>query len=206
MGRQRSCRLGRPTRPQCVVRPWGRGQGHESEGWGERAHEECQDSLLPWGISLELVPPAAAAMLPSSMSVPVVQGSASSGTDVCSCCRPPQLALFSPMWPNIVWDRRVSEKRAHSANSGSATYVMKPEGAEEAGGGAKYWIQHLTERWTQRKRNTATHLFEFCQLCLSLCHKVGWLQVCASSQCLLHKHNEMWDVKLTNELCCGSRE
>ena len=93
---------------------------------------------------MELVPPAAVAVLrfllvaaaaavESSVSVPAELGSASSETEVCSCCRLPQLALFSPMWPNMVWDRRVSEKRAHSANSGSATYVMKPEGREEAG-------------------------------------------------------------------------
>lgn len=92
---------------------------------------------------MELVPPAAVAVLlfllaavaaASSVSVPAELGSASSETEVCSCCRLPQLALFSPMWPSMVWDRRVSEKRAHSANSGSATYVMKPEGREEAAG------------------------------------------------------------------------
>lgn len=89
---------------------------------------------------MELVRPAAVAVLLSrlaaaaacSVSVSAALGSASSETEVCSCCRPPQLALFSPMWPSMVWDRRVSEKRAHSANSGSATYVMKPEGGEEA--------------------------------------------------------------------------
>lgn len=148
MGQRQGCRPSHaPPGPQCVVRPWGRGQG--SGGWGERAHEECQDSLLPWGISLELVPPAVVAVLlslravapaaavGSFASVPAVMGSASSVTEVCSCCRPPQLALFSPMWPSMVWDRRVSEKRAHSANSGSATYVMKPEGGRRSRSGIR---------------------------------------------------------------------
>lgn len=101
-----------------------------SGGWGD-----SQDSLLPWGISLEPFPPASVALLlslraaaaASSASTPALLDSASSETEVCSCCRPHQLALFSPMWPNMVWDKRVSEKRAHSANSGSTTYVMKPE-------------------------------------------------------------------------------
>lgn len=99
----------------------------------------CQDSLLPWGISLELVPPAVVAVLQSlgavaasPVSAQAVLGSASSETGAGSCCKPPQLALFSPMWPSMVWDRRVSQKRAHSANSGSATYVIKPEGGERA--------------------------------------------------------------------------
>lgn len=94
-----------------------------------RAREERQDSVFPWGISLELLSPAVVAAPPAvSASVP---GSPSSEVRACSCCRPPQVALFSPMWPSMVWERRVSEKRAHSANSGSATYVMKPEEGEE---------------------------------------------------------------------------
>ena len=56
-------------------------------------------------------------------------------------CKPPQLALFSPRWPNMVWERRVSEKRAHSANRGSTTYVMKPE----------------THAYAHRQKYTCTH-------------------------------------------------
>lgn len=133
---------GHPIRlPVCVeaLRPGSRDSS-------ERANMECQDSLLPWGISLELVPLVAVAVLPSgraqaavvaSGSVPAVLGSASSEPGVCSCCRLPQLALFSPRWPSMVWDTRVSEKRAHSANRGSTTYVMKPggTGGQEADSG-----------------------------------------------------------------------
>ena len=58
-------------------------------------------------------------------------GSSSSGLENPSCCtNPPQLALFSPRWPSMVWDRRVSENRPHSANKGSTTYVMKPRKEE----------------------------------------------------------------------------
>lgn len=120
---------GSSTCPQCVDEAQGSG------GQSERVNKECQDSLLPWGISLERLPPALV--------------SVSSEMAVCSGCRPPQLALFSPMWPNMVWDRRVSENRAHSPNSGSATYVMKPGGDRSA--------EALARTFTDPRQDVYTH-------------------------------------------------
>lgn len=122
---------------------WGPAASIRRLRWGGERHDS-HDPLLPWGISLEPFPP------PSS--TPAAPGSTSSPSEAASCCRPPQLALFSPMWPSMVWDRHVSEKRAHSMNSGSATYVMKPGGTWEAADGDFFFsYKTITDIWISQK-------------------------------------------------------
>lgn len=76
----------------------------------------CHDSWLPWDKALEL----------GSSVARVGSDSPSSELPDASGSMALQLALFRPKWPSMVWESRVSEKRAHSANRGSTTYVMKP--------------------------------------------------------------------------------
>lgn len=82
-------------------------------GWGQW---RCHDSGLPWVKALEL----------GSSEDRAGSDSPSSELPDASGSMVLQLALFRPRWPSIVWESRVSEKRAHSANRGSTTYVMKP--------------------------------------------------------------------------------
>lgn len=86
-------------------------------GWGQW---RCHDSGLPWVKALEL----------GSSEDRAGSDSPSSELPDASGSMVLQLALFRPRWPSIVWESRVSEKRAHSANRGSTTYVMKPGGRE----------------------------------------------------------------------------
>lgn len=90
-------------------------------------------------------------------------GPALSGTNVCRR-NEPTLQTVAP--PHTSWSLTEEKRRK--------MYIR-----------GKDLIQAICESWTQQIYHTATYLFECCQLYWPFYHKVGWLQVCASFQCLL---------------------